>query len=349
MKNTPSHHLSLPYISIQPNRLTTYYQTEGKRAQTFKDISETIKPKNNDPRRGLSKKARKRITSKINWLLTFSKSKRIFNDATNNYFNFRINFITLTLPAIQAHKDNTIKKVCLNQFITELRQSFELRNYVWRAEAQRNGSIHFHFVTDTYIPWFVIRRIWNRQVEKLGYVTRFQDKFKSMDLEDYTKWCNGQGTTDISTILTRYKRGIKTNWRDPNTTDIHSVNKVRNLAAYLSKYMSKGETAQDEKGEYELKARRIQGKIWGCSQSLSACKSIIDLVDSTYTDILNECVELKNAFVLKENYFTFISADFKTLSQSTKQLINSIFLTYKKSIEYISGGIPNKIYRYANI
>ena len=39
--------------------------------------------------------------------------------------------------------------------------------------------------------------------------------------------------------LKRFEYGKKTNWSDPNTTDIHSVYKINNLAAYLSKYMAK--------------------------------------------------------------------------------------------------------------
>ena len=56
-----------------------------------------------------------------------------------------------------------------------------------------------------------------------------------------------------------YDNGMRTNWTNPNTTDIHSVERINDLAAYLIKYMSKKEEGK----------REIKGKIWGCSQNLS--------------------------------------------------------------------------------
>ena len=56
-----------------------------------------------------------------------------------------------------------------------------------------------------------------------------------------------------------YEFGKFTNWNEPNTIDIHSVKNIKNLAAYLIKYMSKNEEGR----------REIQGKIWGCSKNLN--------------------------------------------------------------------------------
>lgn len=337
---------AFPYISIQPNRITTYYQRDVTQPTNSTQNQPNQQPRNNNTGRDLSAKAAKRLKSKIQWLLTFSKPKKIFNDYTNRYFTFNINFITLTLPTPQAHHDTTIKSQALNQFITELRKSFQLENYVWRAEAQRNGNIHFHFVTDTYLPWFVIRRIWNRQLRKLGYIDRYHQKFSNMSWKDYVKYSQKIGVKDLSIIKKRFDYGKKTNWTDPNTTDIHSVQKIRNIGAYLSKYMAKGTKAKSKDGRYNLQYRRISGRLWGCSASLSKCKSIIELRDSTFNALMDAAAAVKNAFVLQENYFTFIGVDFKQLGARWVQYINKLFLNYKASINYHSGTIPNKQYQY---
>lgn len=342
-------YFTLPYISIKPNQLTTYYQSESGRGRQYDNTSNIIQPKNNNPNRNVSEKARKRIVSKINWLLRFATEKRIYNDHTNKYFTFKINFITLTLPSIQKHTDKTLKSELLNQFLTELRKDYGLLNYVWRAECQSNGSLHFHIATDTYIPWFIIRKIWNRLLRKLGYIQDYKRKYGDMRLKEYIEDSNKRGLRDLSTILKRFEYGKKTNWSDPNTTDIHSVYKINNLAAYLSKYMAKGGGTKDDKGDYKLKYRKIEGKIWGCSQSLSRCKSIILLADSKIDEFLEEGLKGIQHYFKKDDFFSFFSFSFNLLSGKYKYFIDRLFDKYKEEIGYLSGVIPEKTYNYAPI
>lgn len=335
---------ALPLVSIKPNQVTYYFEpiSSGKREY---DFSDNIKqPKNNNPKRGLSDKARKRIKSKIHWLLTYARPKRIFNDYTNKWFTFKINFITLTLPTLQAHRDTTIKRECFNQFLTELRKYHGLINYVWRSECQTNGNIHFHIATDSYIPWFIIRRIWNRQLRKLGYIDRYHNKFKDMTFQQYKEYMVNNGYKDLSKILAAYNYGKKTNWKDPNTTDIHSVNKIKNLAAYLSKYMAKKEATTDTTQEYDLKDRRIDGRNWGCSQSLSRCKSIIDYTSEFIEELTEYATDKLNAYVKSDVYFSSIFFNFSRLPKRFKNYVNKLFIRYKTELGYISGGIVNRNY-----
>lgn len=336
----------LPFMSIKPNQLTIYFESAANKSKSMEIDFERKQPKNNNHKRGLSIKASKRVQNKIHWLLTFSKTKRIFNDYTNKYFNFKINFITLTLPTLQFHLDKTIKSKVFNQFLTELRQYHEVRNYVWRAECQSNGNIHFHIATDTYIPWFIIRRIWNRQLRKLGYIKAYQNKFKSMDFKTYQHYCNQNGVNDLSTIHARFQRGIKTNWLDPNTTDIHSVRKVKNMAAYLAKYIAKVTKAKKDTDRYDLKDRKIEGRNWGCSQSLSRCKSIVDWADTLADNLIDYAREHLKPYEVHDNYFHCYFFDFCALGGDLKLIINRLFLDYKDQIEYISGTIPNRKYFY---
>lgn len=98
-------------------------------------------------------------------------------------------FVTLTLPAVQLHTDNTIKDKVLAPFIKWLtadsselykkgskkgqKKGFGVTVYFWRAEPQKNNKIHFHIVADKYVPWDRIRDQWNQCCEHLGYVSRY--------------------------------------------------------------------------------------------------------------------------------------------------------------------------------
>jgi hypothetical protein len=115
-------------------------------------------------------------------------------------------FVTLTLPAMQMHSDNEIKRKCLTPFIQTLQRKFDVWHYFWRAEPQQNGNIHFHLIIDSYIKHNLLRMEWNQCINKLGYVDRFEAKFQH---------------------------------NNPNSTDIHSFRSIRHPAAYVIKYCLK--------------------------------------------------------------------------------------------------------------
>ena len=200
-------------------------------------------------------------------------------------FKFNINFITLTLPASQEHSDDEIKSVALNNFLNICRKRYNLGEYVWKAESQINGNIHFHIVTDTYIRYDKIQEAWNSSVELLT--------------------CGNVETKKMEGYVTRFANKI--GHRFPNSTDVHSVKHVKKIASYISKYMSKNRSfhcigelriidgkekeilygsdqyRNEEGGKKKGKVianiiagpcRRIQGKLWFLSRGLSQCKPV---------------------------------------------------------------------------
>lgn len=140
-------------------------------------------------------------------------------------------FVTLTLPYTQMHCDKVIKRECLNNFLIYIKRAHNASNYLWKAEVQRNGNIHFHILFDKYIPWREVRNIWNRSVNRLGYVDWFCTENDSLD---------------------------------PNSTDIHSLKKVKNIRSYIAKYVSK-----------QIEGRNICGHAWGRSENLSKLKPLV--------------------------------------------------------------------------
>lgn len=140
-------------------------------------------------------------------------------------------FVTLTLPYTQLHCDKVIKRECLNHFLININRQYQCKNYLWKAEVQRNGNIHFHILFDKYIPWREVRNLWNRCVNRLGYVDWFCTEHNHLD---------------------------------PNSTDIHALKKVKNIRAYIAKYVSK-----------TVGSRDICGHAWGRSENLSKLRPFV--------------------------------------------------------------------------
>lgn len=213
----------------------------------------------------LSPKATKRLVNSVNWLVASAKKKWVFDKTKNKHFSFKVNFVTLTLPSdFQIISDHKFKSVLLHSFINACRYRYGLKNFVWKVEAQENGKIHAHFTTDTYLPWKGVREIWNRILLNNGLLDMYTAKHSNMSLEDYCTAYNPDGKHSIKKMSKRFSDGVNSGWSDPNSTDVHAVYKVRDIGAYLAKYMSKKEEDR----------RAIEGRLWSCSYNIAQANTL---------------------------------------------------------------------------
>jgi len=199
-------------------------------------------------------------------------------------------------------------------------------------------------VTDTYINWYIVRKIWNRKLGKLGYIDRYSNKFKGLTFQEYCKEVDKKGKVDECILRKRYDYGNLSKWRDPNTTDIHSLRKVKNAAAYIAKYMSKESKEREEDYRYELKERRIKGRLWGCSQSLSKLKGIVDVVNDKIEEIVRIFKEEGKTKIIVEEYYSIICLPMRVWKKKFKSWYNSIIGELIKSTGYERGGLSPKNY-----
>jgi hypothetical protein len=163
----------------------------------------------------LSKSAIKHISKQITlWSDTIETYNKTFN-LTGKKKKRQLIFLTTTLPSKQIHTDNEIKRIILVPFIDALKYHFGIRNYFWRAEAQKNDNIHFHIILDKYVPYEIVRDLWNQTCEKLGYITRFEAKHKH---------------------------------RNPNSVDLRVISNSKNTIKYVMKYATKQEGTRLLKG-----------------------------------------------------------------------------------------------------
>lgn len=156
---------------------------------------------------------RRRVSRCIDLLLSSAVLKHVVEPSTGKGFSFRINFVTLTLsdPSTKL-SDRDIKKLLLDPFLKRMRYRHKLNSYVWKAERQKNGALHFHIVTDTWLPWKSIQDNWNDLQRKHGLLESYHDQFE--------RW-------------------------DPNSTDVHAVRSGKEARVYIAKYLGKSGSKDD--------------------------------------------------------------------------------------------------------
>lgn len=279
----------------------------------------------------LSKASKKKILDSINSMYCLSKPRKVQYKKNKFIYNYRCSFITLTLPSPQEHSDKKIKKECLNQFLVELRKYYKIKNYVWKAELQNNGNIHFHIVVDKYVNYLALRWRWNRIVNKLGYVKKYSEKMSKLSLSDYAILRKKK----IEEIKEAYGKGCRCHWTNPNSVDVMSVRNDDDLAIYLAKYLTKKASKEDNNNDLSLKLRSESfGNIWGRSSSLSKLKYINRMPLELIKKGIERIKKLKVVSNYKGDYFEVLSYRLSTLPKKLSDYITSLIIENAKLYHY---------------
>ena len=300
-----------PYAKQYGDKLTVFYEPvfQVRNTSTFIYWKPDSRPRMSDAARWMmsqrmrAKKSysgtvthhtKKRIRTAVNLLLQVSPTKRILNEVTGKQQNFKINFITLTIPVQEYRIDaKDCYTNCLKPFLQWMQKTLSIRHYIWKAELQgktdykgkqkkNNGQLHYHITTNMYIHYQTIQNKWNYLLSKAGYMNEYNERFK------------------------------RTN---PNTTDVHAVYKIKDLEAYLVKYISK----EDKDSE------SIKGKIWDCSKTLKGKK--------LFSVEWNETNEHRLAHYLKTSTVTEIDSEHGIFLKMQKHWFEHI-LTKQQLQEY---------------
>lgn len=262
------------HLSITPTRTAIFYKAKRPFLSTKTKIPRIQVANNTRQKNEMSPKARKRIRKAINWLTYLSETRNEKFSGGRIVRNFKVSFVTLTLPTKQMHSHQEITQKCLNRFLTVLRQKYKVQNYVWKAELQKNGNIHYHLTFDVFIHYLAIRREWNAAISKLGYITTYAKTFRTMTFEEYHYWRCQSGSENVNANKKAFAYGTATNWHSPNTTDVKSVKNVKNLASYLAKYLTKSPAKSDVTGIIADSVKELTGRLWFCSRSISSMASV---------------------------------------------------------------------------
>lgn len=97
---------------------------------------------------------------------------------------FRQGFLTLTIPGVTTADHKQVKRLILDKFFTYCRNRLGLTDYVWTAELQKRGEIHFHCIVNTFMDKSKIRKAWIRSCQNSGIVIMSKDSvFPSTEIE----------------------------------------------------------------------------------------------------------------------------------------------------------------------
>jgi hypothetical protein len=334
------HELTLiPKISIHPNQVNLYNEVNWQpfrpvrvneiNNQSDKQVKyEHLLESGRTASGQVSKIAKRKISRALDYMLLIANNKTIHNNFTGKNFKFKLAFVTLTLPSAQIHSDNVIKEKCLNSLLVELRKVYKVKNYIWRAEKQKNGNIHFHILVDKFIPFQELKDRWNRIVNKLGYVDRYREEQINWHKNGFRVRENLLKTWPKEKQYQAFLRGSKLQWNSPNSTDIHSIFKIRNIKLYISKYMTKGAKDKNDFSQ-ECDNEVVQeGRIWSCNQELSNIKGCQAEVDNKLSEECNKLLKSENVKIFKDCYFTSIMLNSNVINPSDFPLMFELFSKY---------------------
>jgi hypothetical protein len=236
----------------------------------------------------ISPHSARKIRNAVDWLLAAAKEKWVYSKKNNRFYKWKLSFLTLTLPTQGQMTDLEVKSV-LNSFLTLAKYNYGLRSYIWKAEPQARGVIHFHLTSDCYMWKNSVRFEWNRLLRKSGLLN---------------------------------------NHDDPPTTKIHSTYRVKNMSAYLTKYFIKANQNENYpplKPSHLIRTnkdvrftreefvnskihnyiRPINGRLWGCSHSLSQARNLSYIVDSDEMRSLNSELRKESTRETQKDYCNF--------------------------------------------
>lgn len=264
-----------------------------------------------------SSKSLCRLKNAVNWMLLFADKKTVTDrhDKTkphspeNTYkWWFRLAFHTLTFPD-QLHTDAFIKEHMLQPYLYWLQRQWNC-SYVWKAESQINGHIHFHITVDQFVPKLKMIRKWNQILQVYGYLTEeestntegrakattqvkavLNEKKCAKDIADYVAkkdklptvvargfqaiW-NGETTCtkEIRQAFKYLRYGKDATAEQMFSTVAASANSSQLHCAFNNPVDP--ETPKNAKNTGDLLKRVIDGRLWGCSSELSNIKIDIE-------------------------------------------------------------------------
>jgi hypothetical protein len=86
-------------------------------------------------------------TTEQNYIKEIISNSATTTTDTNNLVEHTLKFVTLTFPPTITEDDTVLKKKYLNIYLTWLLRN-GVTHYLWTAEVQGNGRLHFHLVVN---------------------------------------------------------------------------------------------------------------------------------------------------------------------------------------------------------
>lgn len=248
---------------------------------------------------GMSQGSRKRMAKAITVMSQAVKGRWKTNPATGQMMYHKFTFLTLTVSSPENITARQGYDGLLSHFLDWLTRTKGVKTYIWKAELQKRGQLHYHITSPALIHWREVRDKWNDLQRRAG-------------------------------LLDQY--ALEHGHFDPNSTDIHNTKQVKNADRYLLKELNKsisaiqveaisevnkrvadGELDQSEAQEEieRIKAEKIKtvGKIWGCSNDLQGVGYYTIPVTSQHEQLIDHWVREGKARRTVDDFFSIVYCD----------------------------------------
>jgi hypothetical protein len=184
----------LDYVQIRKGVLLFYTLYDGNK-----------KPKPIERTGLVTEQKVRRFKRYFSVLLQFSDNKKNYTKEGKRFY-WRLNFITITLPAAPEKRD----KIDSAFFLFRKKIVYHgLNYYLWRKELQPGtGNVHWHIVSNAWIDYALLQKLWNDSLKR-----------------------HAPGT--IKKFFTKHGH------KNPPTTEVRAIRSVGKCMAYASKYLSK--------------------------------------------------------------------------------------------------------------
>lgn len=150
--------------------------------------------------------AKKRLTKAIEFLVMLTKKPKKIINHKGVEVNFRLSFLTLTIAQSGFITAKDAHTKLLEPFLRWMRETYNCKLYIWKAELQQRGQLHYHITSDCFIHYKGVRKKWNDLQKDAGLLN-----------EHYAKYGN----------------------YNPPGTEIRNVRKIKNIGHYLVKEIAK--------------------------------------------------------------------------------------------------------------
>lgn len=223
------------------------------------------------------------ITEKVKKVKDDEKPKALYGLRKTKIRNKILNFFSLNKSkkfcafysiSFPVEISDEIGYKVFNTWLTRCRKECGLKSYLWVAERQKNGTLHFHLITHNYMA---IRKV--NEFMRQSLQTQKDKGF----LECRQKVIDRYNGVDVDNLY-HSKRKKNNNGR------LSRMEAQRKLSYYLTKYISKNETKSD----------RLP---WHCSRDISALFISINYDDVSNLEIADLIADNPEAVTTYEDEF----------------------------------------------
>lgn len=191
----------IPHIQIRYKSAVVYTIPTERPNYARHDVSKTKTYSG-----GMTEHAKKRIRRAVEILVMCSPAQSVWNPVSQRPCNFRLTFATITISATTLIPHREAYERGLKPLLRVLRTRYGWQHYIWKAELQKRGQVHWHITGNRFLDYRYLKSEWNNIQYRNGWLREYHEKTG--------------------------------NWA-PNSVDIHAVQNVARLDLYLAKYIAK--------------------------------------------------------------------------------------------------------------